>query len=122
MHTALKIPAALLLTAVAACAPLSVPTDPNTFDVEPAAVSQLRGPRTVTLNNAYETQTEVVIFRQRGVSWKTDLKQLTDTAIVMLSRAMEKQDIRVGPRADKTVTLRVHQVVAGMYGIMVAPR
>lgn len=122
MHAALKIPAVLLVSAVAACGTILVQTDPDTFSVAPAAVSHLRGPQTVALINAYETPTEVVIFRKSGSSWNTDLKELTNTAIAMLGRAMEKQGIRVAPQADKTLTLRVHQVSIGMYGMNIAPQ
>jgi len=117
MHTALKIAAALLLTALAACV-TPIETDPDTFRVEPAAASQLRGPQTVALNNAYKTAREVTI----GRNMSADLRQLTETAIIMLGRAMEKQGIRVMPQADKTVTLRVHRVSVGIYGLQIAPQ
>jgi hypothetical protein len=116
MRTTLNIASALLLTAVAACA-ITIPTDPNTFSVEPAATSHLRGPQTVALANIYKSETLVGIGRGRS-----DLRELTNTAIVMLGRALEKQGIRVAPQAEKTITLRVAYVRVLAYGVMIAPR
>ena len=43
-----------------------------------------------------------------GQSWSVDDRQLTDTAIVMLRRALEKQGIAESLEAGKTITLRVN--------------
>ena len=98
MHTTLKTPAVLLL--LVACEG-TIQTNPNTLSLEPTAVSDLRGAHTAALMNAYKTETEAIILQKSGSTAKTDLKHLTNTAIVMLSRAMKQQGIHEPERAAR---------------------
>jgi hypothetical protein len=104
-----NVVAGLVAAGLAGCANPDVRTNPNTFSVEPAALSQLRRPQTVALNNAYETETKVPLMFNK-VRRMADLKQHTDTAIVMLRRAMEKQGITVAQQAEKTMVLRLRPI------------
>lgn len=122
MRVTLRILAALHLAALAGCGPLAVATDPNTFNIEPAAVAHLRAQQTVALKNGYSASAPVSMPQGSGVTWTSDLQQLTETAIAMLGRALEKQGIRLAPEAEKTITLRVQELRAGMYGVMIHPR
>jgi hypothetical protein len=99
------------LLAAAACGPLTVQSDPDTFAVPAGTASQLRGPQTVALGNAYAAETRVTIY-PGGPTWNADLKQYTDTAITMLGREMDKQGIKVASPAAKSVKLRVLNVQA----------
>jgi len=112
MHITLKILATMLLTAIAACkSTISISLGP--LFVEPAAVSHLRGPQTVALTNWYKAPSVQYLRPADNYGFKEeyiDLKQVTDATIVMLSRAMEKQGIRVLPVADKSLILSVSQV------------
>jgi hypothetical protein len=101
-----------LLLAITGCAPLVIETNPDTFRVAADAASQLRGPQSVALNNAYQTAKQETIFHG-GPTWTADLKQFTDTAITMLGREMSNRGVNVASPAAKTVTLRVHSVEAG---------
>jgi hypothetical protein len=114
--------AALLAMALAGCGPLRVATDPNTFSVEPGSVAHLRAEQAVALKNGFPAAVEVRMPQGSGVTWSADLRELTETAIAMLGKALEKQGIRVVPEAEKTVTLRVANLQAGMYGVMIHPR
>lgn len=105
---------ALLLVALTGCGELGViPTDPNNFVVKPDALGHLRKPQTIALKNSYQTETKAIVWKTPHNHWAADLKQLTDTTIVMLSRGMEKQDIAVAPHAAKSITLSVQKVRAG---------
>jgi hypothetical protein len=80
---------------------------PNTlrdrFDLEPADISELRAAQPVALRNGYPYTSQHVVNQYV----KLDEREFTDTAIAMLSRALEKQGIRVVPDGKKSVTLRV---------------
>lgn len=102
-----------MLTLLAGCS-VAISTSPDRYAVDPSAATQLRVKR-VALKNAHQTAT----LGQRQVSGLVrirqtiDVKALTDTAITMMSRAMEKQGIAVSPEATKTVTLAVTRVDLG---------
>jgi hypothetical protein len=70
-------------------------------------LSQLREPQAVTLNTAYPENQAKLPAKVGSATWMFDQKQLTDTAIVMLGRAMEKHGVTVAPQAGKTLALRV---------------
>lgn len=86
---------------------IDVPTSPDTFRVEPANAGHLRGPQTVALRNGYQTEAKKTFNVGMGNSWTTDQKQVTDTAITMLSRALEHPRIKTADPAPKAVTLAV---------------
>lgn len=81
-------------------------SDPNRFSLPPGEVAHLRAPQRVTLKNAY-TAPAVTKVQAGLIPLEFDQKQFTDTAIAMLTRAMDKHGIAVAPQAEKTITLRV---------------
>ena len=101
----LRIASMVLAATLAGCGG-TVHTDPNAADLEPSRLTHLRSPQAVALINgvAHETKREIL---QDSISWEVDTRQLTDTAVAMLRRALEKQSIRYDGQAAKTVTLRV---------------
>ena len=101
--------AALLLTALAGCGPTAIRSSPDAFPVPVGAADQLHGPQTVALDNAYKSPTVEKFYDDL---WAGDLKQYTDTAITLLSKAMAKKEITAAPQASKVVTLRVYDVRA----------
>ena len=104
--------AAGLFGALAGCAPPVINTKPDTFNVPPDAAKYLHAGGTVALKNAYPSETKVKIFTMGEGGWIADLKQYTDTAIIMLGREMGKKGVVVEPSAPKTVTLKVYDVSA----------
>src|SRR6185503_15074222 len=81
-------------------------SDPNRFSLAQGEVAHLRAPQRLTLRNAY-TAPAVKQVQAGLIPLEFDQKQFTDTAIAVLSRAMEKHGIQVAPQGEKTVTLRV---------------
>lgn len=98
---ALVAAAAALL---AACG--NVVTNPDSVVVEPVGMAQVRTPQTVALRNAYQAPTPYELKTDSGI-WVADQRQLTDTAIVSLRRALEKKGVTVAADSAKTVTLRL---------------
>ena len=109
-----RIALPVLAAMLAGCA-VQVDTSPDTFSLETARVSELRGPQALALHNAYNTPAlEYAGNQQFGVgntTWRFDARQMTNTAMVMLQRALANGAITVAPAADKEITLRVR--VAG---------
>lgn len=105
--------AGLLAAALAGCGPLMIQSDPATFPVTPGAGADLRGPQSVTLNNAYQAPTQAMIYTGAR-DWAADLQQYTQTAITLLDREMAKKDISNSAQASKSITLRVRDVHAGL--------
>lgn len=105
MRPVLCLLALPVVLGVAACT-VSVPTNPHHYDIEANALSRLRAPQAVVLSNAYPGEANATL-KLRGAELVLDQKQLTDTAIAMLSRAMEKQNIAVSAEAPKSIALRV---------------
>jgi hypothetical protein len=105
---------------LAGCA-AQVPTDPGAFDVKPDQLAHLRRGQAVSLVNGYpgEAKVSVRVFSEnhhRGMgTWVLDQQQLTETAIIMLTRALEKQEIQARDQAEKTITLRLRPVEAKMW-------
>ena len=119
VHTVSKALLLLLFATLAACVS-NVKTSPDRYSVEPSAVTHLRGEQTVALMNAYTAETVVVVMQGSGSTAKSDLRELTNTAMVMLGRAMKQRNITVAPEAEKTIALRVHEVHADTAGVMPA--
>ena len=103
--------AVLLIAALAGCGG-EIVTNPDALTIEPSRLKEVRAPQTVTLNNGLASAVKHQI-RTESIAWEVDARQLTETAIVMLRRALEKQGIRPAPQPGKTVTLRI-QVRGGM--------
>jgi hypothetical protein len=99
---------AVFLAAMAAgCGAIDVPTSPDTFPVDPGGAAHIRGPQTIALKNAYTAASPRAIAAGKGQTWTVDQKQMTDTAITMLARAVEKQGIKTQGPAEKSITLEV---------------
>src|SRR5262245_48837186 len=96
---------AFLALAAAGCAH-EISSSPDTFSLDAKAAAHLRK-QSVALKNGYETEAKRQFSVGMGNSWTVDQKQLTETAIVMLTRSFEKQGITPVAQADKSVLLRV---------------
>jgi hypothetical protein len=100
-----RVAAALLAATLAGCAG-DVVTNPDAVKVEPFGMSAVRTPQTIAFRNAFEAPAKYEITSRDG-TWVVDLRQLTDTAIVALRRALENKGITAAAQSAKTVTLRV---------------
>lgn len=100
-----QLPFALIACVLTSCT-TDPSSDPNRFSLPPGEVAHLRAPQRVTLRNAY-TAPDVTRVQAGLIPLEFDQKQFTDTAIAVLTRAMDKHGIAVVPQAEKTITLRV---------------
>lgn len=103
---------ALVVSVLAGCAAPVIHTSPDTFNVPADAAKHLRAGANVALNNAYPAETKVKIWVYGDSGWIADLKQYTDTVIMMLGAEMKKKGVALDPKAAKTVILRVYDVSA----------
>jgi hypothetical protein len=94
-------------------------TSPDALSIEPFRVKALRAPQAVTLNNGLTSPVKHQI-KTPDITWEVDARQLTDTAVVMLRRALEKQGIKAAAQAGKSATFRI-QVRGGMGMFVPAP-
>ncbi len=115
---ALRSIVALLVVTLAGCGG-EIVTRPDVLTIEPFRVAHLRTPQTVTLNNGLTSPVKHQI-KTPDITWEVDARQLTDTAIVMLRRALEKHGIKAAPQAGKSVTFRI-EVRGGMGMFVPAP-
>jgi hypothetical protein len=115
MRHFLRTSAALLAAMLAGCA-LDIPTDPERFPVEQNRVSHLRAAQTVGLSNGYATDAKAEL-KMGPHTWVLDQKKMTDTAIVMLRRPLEKHGVTAGAPAGKTITLRLRVLSARLHGM-----
>jgi len=98
--------AVVIAAALTGCT-IDVPTDAQTFNLEPTSMSQLRASQqTVALKNGYQGENKQQ-FKVGVHTWIVDARGLTDTAIAILGRGLEKRGLKTAPQAEKTVTLRV---------------
>ena len=100
--------AAALAAVLSACGTVTVVTDPGAYSV-PANAAAPREGKSVALLNAYSTDPMTLISDRIQV----DLRQVTDTAIHMMRRHLEKKGVTVDPNASTKVTLKI--VNANMY-------
>ena len=107
-----RVVVALLLGALAGCAPPVINSNPDTFNVPADAAKYLHAGGPVALKNAYPSETKVKIWTNGDMNWFGDLKQYTDTVMTMMSREMAKKSVVVQTGAPKTVTLKVYDVGA----------
>jgi hypothetical protein len=107
MRFAAVIGAAWLL---GGCISVDVATDPGMYNLKPAAVAHLRVAQPVALLNGYAERVEERLQVHPSVTWVFDMQRLTDTAIAMLGRALEREGVKVDPKGDKSVVLRVYNV------------
>lgn len=111
MRSILQGFAALLALGLVGC---TVTSNPNAYDVEAVEAAKLRTPQRIAFKNYYATPTVAQLSR----GFEVDTQQITETAISMLRRAVEKQGITVAPEAEKTLVLRVQNVSAGQQNVM----
>ena len=91
--------------ALAAGCAIDVPTNANTFSIEPANAAHLGGAQAVAIRNGYAAPDVRELRAGKGQTWRVEQKQLTDTAIAMLTRAMEQQGVKTAAPAEKSMTL-----------------
>ena len=116
--------ALLTVLGLGACVGAFTPntSNPDRFSLAPSAVAHLRAPQTIKFNNAYLSAAIFQLrFPRSGVTVDQDQQQYTETAIVMLSRAMEKEGISRSSDAKKTITLRVRIVDYRLGGVVISP-
>lgn len=102
----LRAAVVLLGAALAGCMTVDVPTDPGTFSVDPSKVASLSGAQPLSLKNAYQREAKQSVNVGNN-TWVFDLRQMTDTSIVMLQRALDKGGVKVVPEGDRAMMLRV---------------
>lgn len=85
----------------------TIPTNPKNYDIEPKAVAHLRAPQSVALKNGFP-QEEKMTMKIEHNFLVVEQRKLTDTAIAMLGRALQKRGITVSDDAEKTLTLRAN--------------
>jgi hypothetical protein len=107
------VTAGLLSLTLSACV-TALQTRPDALWVPDGAAAKVRAPQTVSIQNAYTSERVVKIFQGQGVTTTADLKQLTDTSIATLSRALDKRGVKVTPQAKKSLTLRVQSASVGV--------
>jgi len=105
--------AGLLSLALSACVTV-FQTRPDALWIPDGAAAKVRAPQTISLQNAYASETVVKIYQGQGVTTTADLKQLTDTSMTVLTRALAKRGVKVTPQARKSLTLRVHSAALGV--------
>ena len=115
---ALRSVVVLLVATLAGCGG-EIVTRPDVLSIEPFRVKELRTPQSVALNNGLTSPVKHQI-KTPDITWEVDARQLTDTAIVMLRRALEKHGIKAAPQAAKSVTFRI-EVRGGMGMFVPAP-
>lgn len=100
--------AAAIAFSLAGCGVVTtIPTNPNNYDIEPKAVAHLRTPQSVALKNGFP-QEEKMTMKIEHNFLVVEQRKLTDTAIAMLGRALQKRGITVADDAEKSLTLRVN--------------
>ena len=108
MRTTSFLSATLLLAGhalLAGCA-VTIGTDPDRYSIEPKAVSQLRVPQEVALLNAYQIES-ITKLNLSSNTFSIDKRQLTQTAIAMLGRALQGRGYQLAPQAQKSIRLQV---------------
>jgi hypothetical protein len=115
MRPFLRVSAVVVVLGLSACAikyssdpnnPVNVATNPNNYSIEPKRVAHLRAPQSLALKNAYPEEASAR-FPIPFATLVVEQKQLTETAIAMLGRALEKQGIAQSGQAEKTITMCV---------------
>jgi hypothetical protein len=87
-----------------------VVTSPDVISIDPSRVAHIRAPQDVALSNAYAgdaKQAKQVYSPDGGSTWELDARQMTDTAIVALRRALERRGVMASQAAGKTIAMRV---------------
>ena len=104
-----------LAALVSGCA-LEIATDPDTFSLDDGRLTHLKTTTPVVLQNRYNGPNNAEL-KMGPHTWVIDQHQLTNTAIAILKRGMEKQGLAVAPAGERTVTLRVSVLGARVQGM-----
>jgi hypothetical protein len=91
------------------CGPLKIHSNPETFKPNYQPLPVFKSKQQIRLENAYLSE-EVVDVTADGPNWIGDLKQFTDTAIVILTEEFAKSNIHDAPTAETGMTLRIYNV------------
>jgi hypothetical protein len=113
----LRTAVVLLGTALAGCMTIDMPTSPDTFSVGAGTVAHLGGAQPLSFKNGYLSEAKQPL-RVGHNTWMFDARQMTETAIVMLERALVKSGVKVVPESGRAITLRVRVTDGGMHGVM----
>ncbi|HEX7742025.1 MAG TPA: hypothetical protein VF442_06280 [Sphingobium sp.] len=97
-----------LAAALSACGTITVVTDSGAYSVPGNAATPPAGTSVALLNGYSQDAVKMVANRIQ-----LDLRQVTDTAIRMMQRHLERNGVKVDQNAPKKVTLKV--VNASMY-------
>ena len=111
---------AALIAALTGCA-IDIQTNPDGFNIEPGRATHLRIPQAVALKNGYDAEAKVSFSAGMGQTWSVEQKQLTNTAVAMLKRGLEKQGISTPGEAQKTIALRVRAEHAFLHSNPMSP-
>lgn len=120
MRTFLHLLGAFFVATLAGCA-VDMASNPNRYSLEPGVVEHLQKSQAIALKNAYTSESKAPI-RMGGTTLTFDRKEMTDTAVAMLSRALEKQGIANAETAEKTVTLRIRLASLRVHGFAPVPQ
>lgn len=99
----------LIAISIAGCTH-TVTSNPNTYSVR-AQTAPLKATQ-IAVVNGYSAETRMKII----VGDEVDLRQVTDTAIKVMSRHLENSGMALEPQAPKSVTLKVSSVSAEVRG------
>src|SRR5689334_1919931 len=86
-----------LAAALPGCGALTIKSNPNTYNERDKTAALKPGP--IALANGYAAETPATILVQGGTSWVIDLRQVTDTAVQVMSRHLAKNGMTVTPQA-----------------------
>jgi len=103
-----------LAAALSGCGALTIKSNPNTYNVRDKTQPVKPGP--IALVNGYAAETPATILVQGGTSWVIDKRQVTDTAVQVMSRHLAKNGVTATPQAAKTVTLTIKNVSTQLMG------
>ena len=95
---------------VSACSPIMIQSDPAAYPIDPKEVPEYKSKPGVAVTNSYEKPKVITMF-SGGRGLEADLQQYTKTTVDILSRELGNQSITVNASGDKTVALRVYDVV-----------
>jgi len=120
----------LTVLLIAGCGPMLIESDPAIFRVPSKAAEQLRGQQSIVLKNAHEKETLALVLSKeeawigagKPTGWQADLRQYTETAIILLGGEMTGKGIDLSPQAAKSVTLRVHDLRVNVIPYPIVPK
>lgn len=104
-YTLLLLTGLLLL---GGCGVIRMDSSPETYPVRKEIMPDYTEGQTVKVSNVYDKPVIVVLLPDKI---DADLKQYTDTAVALLEQGLKHENISVGNTGQKSVKLKVHNVV-----------